>query len=139
MGLQVNWIAVAIAAIAGTATAGIWYQEAVFGKAWRRLTGVTPKQSKKAGSSPMIVLLLSNLITAIALAASISIVANAFGSKSVLFALTTGFVICSAFSLTTLVVHNGFELKRKRLTLINGAYQFVLFLGMTLIISLFGV
>jgi hypothetical protein len=33
------------------------------------------------------------------------------------------------FSLSTLVQHNGFEQKPGRLTVINSAYQLVLFLG----------
>lgn len=138
MELYLNWIAIFIATLVGTAIAGVWYQEPVFGKAWRSLTGVTPKQSKQAGNSPLIIMLVANFVTAATLAIAISIAAGFYGGDSILLALTVGFVICLAFSATTLVVHNGFELKRKKLTLINSLYQFVLFLSMALIIGVFG-
>jgi hypothetical protein len=40
------------------------------------------------------------------------------------------------FSATTLLQHNAFELKSARLTVLNSAYQLVLFLGMALTIRL---
>jgi hypothetical protein len=41
-----------------------------------------------------------------------------------------------AFSATTLLQHNAFELKPPRLTVINSAYQLTLFIAMTLAIGL---
>lgn len=138
MELHFNWIAILIATLVGTAIAGVWYQELVFGKIWRSLTGVTAKQSKQAGNGPLIIMLVANFVTAATLAIVISIVAEFYGHGSILLALMVGFVACLAFSVTTLVVHNGFELKRKKLTLINSMYQFVLFLSMALVIGVFG-
>ena len=54
------------------------------------------------------------------------------------FTLLNGLIAYLAFSATTLIVHNGFELKPKRLTLINNAYQLVLFVAMALVIGVFG-
>lgn len=139
MQIEINWLAVAIATFVGTAIAGVWYQEPVFGKAWRKATGVTPKQSKQAGNSPMVVLLLANFVTAIALASLVYVSAHYFKDYSVGFALLNGTAAGLALSATTLIVHNGFELKPKKLTLINVAYQLAIFLGMTLVIGLFGV
>ncbi|HEX8762131.1 MAG TPA: DUF1761 domain-containing protein [Candidatus Saccharimonadales bacterium] len=139
MHIEINWLAVAVATFIGTAIAGIWYQEAVFGKAWRKATGVTPKQSKQAGNSPMGVLLLVNFVTAVALAILVYISSHFFGNHSVGFALLNGAAAGLALSATTLIVHNGFELKPKKLTFINVAYQLAIFLAMTLVIGLFGV
>ncbi|HET9411646.1 MAG TPA: DUF1761 domain-containing protein [Candidatus Saccharimonadales bacterium] len=139
MYIEINWLAVVIATFVGTAIAGIWYQEPIFGKSWRKSTGVTPKQSKQAGNTPMVVLVLANFVTAIALAGLLYVSANFFKDYSVGFALLNGAVACLALSATTLVVHNGFELKPKKLTLINVSYQFAIFLCMALVISLFGV
>lgn len=139
MHIDINWLAVAIATFIGTAIAGIWYQEPVFGKAWRKATGVTPKQSRQAGNAPMVILLLVNLVTAIALACLVQICAYFFDDYSVPFAVLNGAVAALALSATTLIVHNGFELKPKRLTLINATYQLVIFMAMTLIIGLFRV
>lgn len=138
MTLEVNWLAVAVATFVGTAIAGIWYQEPVFGKAWRKATGVTPKQSKQAGNAPMVVLLLVNFVTAVALASLVYVSSHFFENYSVGFALLNGAVAGLTLSATTLIVHNGFELKPKKLTLINVAYQLAIFLAMTLVIGLFG-
>ncbi len=139
MQLEINWLAVAVATFAGTAIAGAWYQEPVFGKTWRKATGVTPKQSKQAGNTPMVVLLLSNFVIASALASLLYISAHFFKNYTVGFALLNGAAAGLALSATTLIVHNGFELKPKKLTLINVAYQLVIFLAMSLVIGLFGI
>ncbi len=138
MHIEINWLAVVIATFIGTAIAGVWYQEPVFGKAWRKATGVTPKQSKQAGNSPMVVLLLANFITALALAGLVYVSSHFFNNYTIGFALLIGAVAALALSATTLIVHNGFELKPKKLTVINVAYQLAIFLGMTLVIGLFG-
>lgn len=138
MQIEINWLAVVIATFVGTAIAGIWYQEPVFGKAWRKATGVTPKQSKQAGNAPMVVLLLVNFITAVALASLVYISSHFFQNYSVGHALLVGATAGLGLSATTLIVHNGFELKPKKLTLINVAYQLAIFLAMTLVIGLFG-
>lgn len=139
MQIEINWPAVAIATFVGTAIAGVWYQEPVFGKAWRKATGVTPKQSKQAGSAPMATLLLVNFVTAVGLASLVYIGAHYFQDHSVGFVLLVGAAAGLTLSATALIVHNGFELKPKKLTLINVAYQLAIFLAMTLVIGLFGV
>ena len=139
MEIEINWIAVIVASIIGTAIAGIWYQEPVFGKAWQKLTGVTPKRSRQAGKAPVIAMLLANFVTATALAWLIYVTSSFFENHTVWFALLNGLIACLTFSITTLLVHNGFEVKPKMLTMVNGAYQLVLFSSMTLVISLFGI
>lgn len=139
MEIQINWIAVIAATVIGTAIAGIWYQEPIFGKVWRKLTGVSPKQSKQAGNIPMIAMLLSNFMTATALASMIYVISNFFENHTIWFSLLGSSVACLAFSVTTLIVHNGFELKAKGLTVINSTYQLALFLSMALVISLFNI
>lgn len=138
MQIEINWLAVAIATLIGTVIAGVWYQDPVFGKAWRKATGVTPKQSKQAGNAPMVVLLLVNFVTAAVLASLVYISSHFFQDYSVGHALLVGAAAGLGLSATTLIVHNGFELKPKKLTLINVAYQFAIFLAMTLVIGLFG-
>lgn len=137
MQIEINWLAVVIATFIGTAIAGIWYQDPVFGKAWRKTTGVTPKQSKQAGNAPLIVLLIANFVTAAALAALVYVISHFFNDHSLGLALLIGATSGLALSVTTLIVHNGFELKPKKLTLINSAYQLTIFLAMSLVIGLF--
>ena len=139
MEISINWLAVALSTVVGMAVAMIWYSDwGLFGKAWRRWTGVTEEDSKKAGKTPFVLLLVANAITAIALEIGIAILAGYFKSNSVWLALLVGFAAWLGFSATTLLQHNMFEQKPPRLTLINNGYQLVLFLGMALVVGLLG-
>ena len=136
MELDINWLAVALATVASMIVAGVWYQDFAFGLPWKKMTKIDAKRAEKAGNTPMFVVLVVNLFTAIVLAAAISVVATHFGNSSVWLALATGVVIWLAFSATTLLTHNMFEQKPLKLTTINNGYQLAMFIVMTLIIGL---
>ncbi|MCZ4520022.1 DUF1761 domain-containing protein [Rhodococcus ruber] len=133
--MELDWLGVVLAIVAGMGVAGIWYGK-VFVAPWWQLTGITPQQSKNAGTRNMMQLLVANSITAVGLATAISVAFTAFGNESVWVALLVGLVAWMAFSATTLLQHNAFELKPPKLTLINCSYQLVLFLAMSLVIWL---
>lgn len=136
MEINISWLAVVVATVVGMAIAGLWYGRWGFVGVWRGLTGVTEEDSKRVGKRPFAVLLPSILVTALALAAGSSIASGFFGSDSIWLALAVGIVAWFGFSLSTLVQHNAFEQKPTRLTMINCAYQLVLFLGMALAVGL---
>jgi hypothetical protein len=134
--MEINWLGTALALVAGMVVAFLWYQKGFIADAWERLTGVTPERSRPARTRNMTQLLVANCVTAIGLAAGISITSEATGDDSVGLALLVGFVAWLAFSATTLLQHNAFELKPAKLTFINSGYQLVLFLAMSLVIGL---
>lgn len=137
--MDINWpttvLATVLAIAAGMVVAGVWYGK-VFVAIWWRLTGITPEQSKQASRRNMVQLLIANSVTAAGLAAGIETTWAAFGDDSVWLALLVGLVAWLTFSATTLLQHNAFELKPPKLTLLNCAYQLVLFLAMALVIGL---
>ena len=120
MNIEFNWIAILTATIAGTVVAGIWYSK-LFGKSWRELTGVTEADSKKAGKTPILILVVSNFITTLGM----GFILNQLQPESDL----SKFI----FSIT----NNTFELKPKKLTWINIAYQFTLFIVIALTLTFF--
>ncbi|MGH3351738.1 MAG: DUF1761 domain-containing protein [Nocardioides sp.] len=137
MELSVSWPAVAAAIVVGMAIAWVWYSDwGLVGGTWRQLTGVTKEDSAKAGKGPFAILVASIVVTALALAAACSIASAFFSSDSPWLHLAVGFTAWLGFSLSTLAQHNGFEQKPARLTMINSAYQLVLFLGMSLAVAL---
>lgn len=137
MELSISWPAVVVAIVVGMAIAWIWYSDwGLVGGTWRKLTDVTKEDSARAGKSPFVVLVISIVVTALALAAACSIASGFFGSDSVWLAFAVGLVAWLGFSLSTLAQHNGFEQKPARLTVINSAYQLALFLGMAFTIGL---
>lgn len=138
MGIHVNWLAVLTAIVASMILAKTWFTPKTFGKPWRKYTGITPADSKKAGKGPIVLTLFANIVTVIVIAMLINVSSVFFQDDSVLLALTIGFVTWLAFSATTLATHNAFEQKPKKLTLINNGYQLALFLITSLIIGWFG-
>ena len=135
MEIYINWLAVILATTASMVIAGAWYAK-FFADDWRKLTGVSAKDSAKVGKAPMLITLVANFITAVALAAAVSVGSTFLKSDSVWLALLIGFIAWLGFSATTLVQHNAFELKPKKLTFINNSYQLAIFLTMALVIFL---
>lgn len=138
MDIQINWFAVFVALIASMALAKVWFSAKLFGNAWRKLTGITPADSKKVGKKPITLTLFANAITVWVLAAVIYIGSVFFDDASVWSAVLIGFVTWLAFSATTLITHNAFEQKHQKLTAINNGYQLVLFVMTAAIVGLFG-
>ena len=135
--LRISWTAVVVAFVVGMAVAWVWYSDwGLVGGAWRRLTGVTKEASVRAGKGPFAILTVSIAVTAVALAVAWSVVSGLVGGDPVWPALAVGCTAWLGFSSSTLAQHNGFEQKPARLTVINGAYQLVLFLAMSLVIGL---
>lgn len=129
--MELSWLAVVVAIVVGMAIAMVWYSDwGLFGVKWRRLTGVTPADSARVAKSAFVTLLVSIVATALTLAAAVAVASAHFDSGSVWLALAVGLVAWIGLSLSTLAQHNGFEMKPATLTLINSAYQLVLFLGM---------
>lgn len=138
MNIHINWLAAIIALVASMVLAKTWFTPKTFGNQWRKYTGITPADSKKAGKKPIVLTLFANIVTVIALAVAISISSAFFQNNSVWLALLVGLVTWLAFSATTLATHNAFEQKPQKLTLINNGYQLVLFLATSAIIGWFG-
>lgn len=135
MNIDINWMAVVLATIASMVIAAVWYQDFSFGSSWKKLTKVDPERAKKAGKTPMLIVLVVNFLTAIVLAAFIAIIDHYFHNSSVWLALATGAVAWLAFSFTALLTHNMFEQKPFKLTLINNGYQLAIFVVMALVIG----
>jgi hypothetical protein len=133
--MEINWLATALALVAGMVVAGVWYGK-VFLVVWQKLTGIPPEDSKKASRKNTLQLLVAN-VTAVGLSAGVAIASAAFDNDSVWLALLVGLVAWLTFSASTLLQHNAFELKPPKLTLVNCSYQLVLFLAMALVIGLF--
>ncbi|MFC7624727.1 DUF1761 domain-containing protein [Microlunatus sp. GCM10028923] len=137
MELSISWLAVVAAIMVGMVIAWVWYSDwGLLGPRWRQLTGVTKADSVRAGKRPFVILVGSIIVTAVALALACAVAVGFFGGGSPWIELAVGAVAWLGFSASTLAQHNGFEQKPVRLTMINNAYQLVLFLGMSLVIGL---
>lgn len=133
--MQINWLGVLLALVAGMIVVGVWYGK-LFVATWWNLTGITPQQSRAARKRNMAQLLVANAVTVVGLAIAIEVATMATQGHSVWLALLVGAMAWLTFSATTLLQHNAFELKPPQLTIINSAYQLTLFLAMSLVIGL---
>lgn len=138
MEVQVSWLAVFLAAVSTMVVGSIWYTPKVFGKTWMKMTGV--KMGTKQTASEMMVMFggvfVASLITAFVLA-HVTYLSNQFFDNSFLQdALTTGFWLWLGFTALRFYVHDTFENRPRKLTLLNAAHELVTIEVMALIIGL---
>lgn len=81
--MDINWIGVLAAFVAGVVVAFLWYQKGPIADAWERLTGVTPERSRPVRARNMTQLAIANAVTA---------TAAATGNGSVWLALLAGLI-----------------------------------------------
>lgn len=139
--VEVNYIAVLLAAVSSMLVGSIWYTPAVFGKAWMKLAKVKP--DKKMTTSETVKLFgltfIAALVTAYVLA-HVTYLSNEFFSNTFLQdALSTGFWLWLGFVAARILTHDLFEGRPGKLTFLNLAHEFVTVMVMALIIGLFGV
>ncbi|WP_040167238.1 DUF1761 domain-containing protein [Microbacterium gorillae] len=135
--MDISWIGVLVAFVAGMVVAMAWYSKGAIADAWEALTGITPEKSKPVRTRNLVVLAVSNAATTIGLALAVGLTSAATGNHSVWMALAVGAGAWLALSASTLLQHNSFEQKPLKLTIINTGYQLALFLAITLVLGLF--
>jgi hypothetical protein len=136
MDVQINWLAVLLAAASAMVVGFIWYAKPVFGRIWMQLAGLTEAKLQKNMVWPMVTAAAGSLLTAYVLA-HVSFLAHSFFQNSYLMdALSTAFWMWLGFSLTTLVIHNSFEQKPWNLTWLAAFNRLVTIMVMGLIIGL---
>jgi Protein of unknown function (DUF1761) len=123
---EVNWLAVAVAAISTFVLGGLWYSPAMFLRAWQRGTGLTDEQLQKGGHPAKIYggALLLSLVAA-------AVFAMFLGPRPALgFAAAAGFAAGLCWVAASFGINYLFERKPLSLFLVNGGYhtvQFTLF------------
>jgi hypothetical protein len=139
MNVDINYWAVVLAAVSSMVVGSLWYMPAGFGKAWMRLSGVKPDRSKMTGGTMAWMygsVFVASLVTAYILA-HVTFLANTFFGDSFLSdALQTGFWLWLGFTAARFYVHDTFDMRRKKLTLLNAGHELVTVLVMALIIGL---
>lgn len=140
MDVDVNWLAIALAALSSMVVGSIWYTPALFGNAWMKMTGLKPEQMRGESSAAMAwkygSVFVASLVTAYILA-HVTFLANKwFGNSYLKDALCTAFWLWLGLTATRFYVHDTFEGRRKKLTIINTMHELVTLLVMALIIGM---
>jgi hypothetical protein len=140
MNVDVNYLAVFLAAVSSMVVGSVWYAQGVFGKVWANLAKIDLE--KKVKTREMATLLgltfLAALVTAYVLAHVTALSHAYFKNDFLQDALSTGFWVWLGFTALRFWTHDMFEGRRKKLTLLNVGNEFVTLMLMALVIGLFG-
>lgn len=141
MEVAVNYWAVLFAALSSMAVGSIWYSQGAFGKTWAKLAHI--KMDKKVSGSQMAVLLgstfIASLLTAYVLAHVTFLSHKFFGGEFLNTALNTAFWLWLGFTAARVFVHDSFESRPGKLTLMTVSHELVTIVVMALIIGFMGI
>ena len=139
MSIEINYEAVLLATLSSMVVGAIWYMPQLFGKSWMKITKVDP--SKTPGSPLKIygLTLLASFLTAYVLAHTTYIANQVIGSSYMSSAVSTAFWLWLGFIVSRLLVHDLFEQRPTKLTMLNAGHEFATVMVMALIIGGFGV
>ncbi|MEO6150814.1 MAG: DUF1761 domain-containing protein [Mucilaginibacter sp.] len=116
----INWPAVIVAALSGFAVGGIWYNPAVFGKAWMADSNLTQEEIAKGNKGKIFgFTFFFSLLMSANLAAFL-----ADPATDLAWGATAGF-LAGVWTFSAIAIHSLFELKSWRLIFINGGYSVV--------------
>ena len=134
MTIDINFWAVLLAAASSMVVGSVWYMPNVFGKAWAKLSGVKLGDMGKGKPADMVWMygsvFVASLVTAYILAAVTFLAQQFTGDTYMQDALTIALWLWLGFTATRMFVHDTFENRRKKLTLLNMAHELVTVLVM---------
>jgi hypothetical protein len=137
MGVELNWIAILLAAVSTMVVGSLWYGP-LFGKAWIKLAKV--KTDPNFGVKQAVPLyggaFLSSVLTATVIAIFAHIVSQYFTSNFLESSLWVGLILWAGFTAARVYMHDSFEGRRKKLTLLTVSHELVTISIMALIIGL---
>lgn len=136
MGVEVNWLAVVLAAVSSMVVGMVWYARSTFGNAWISLARMDKKQLDQANPMALVIAFVSSLVMAYVLAHVTFLSNNYFANSFLQDALTTGFWMWLGFIGIRILMHDAFEGRRKKLSMINAGNELVTIMIMSLIIGL---
>jgi hypothetical protein len=137
MGVELNWIAILLAAVSTMVVGSLWYGP-LFGKAWIKLAKV--KTDPNFGVKQAVPLyggaFLSSVLTATVIAIFAHIVSQYFTSNFLESSLWVGLILWAGFTAARVYMLDSFEGRRKKLTLLTVSHELVTISIMALIIGL---
>lgn len=139
MSVEVNYLAVILAAVSSMVVGMVWYIPSIFGNTWMKLTKVDPNKAPDNPAKTYGLTFLASLATAYVLAHVAFLSNKYFGNSFIQDAVTTAFWLWLGFTASRILVHDLFERRRLKLTLINSGHELATVLVMGVIIGLFGV
>jgi hypothetical protein len=137
MQVEVNYFAVLLAAVSSMVIGSIWYAPKVFGNTWKKLVDLDDKKMRKNAPRAMAIAFAGSLITAYILAHFIFLSHKFFGNNYMQDAVTTALWLWLGLTAVRFIVHDAFEGRPTKLTMLNIANEFVTIIVMGIVIGFF--
>lgn len=136
MNVEVNYLAVLLAALSSMVVGSVWYAPSVFGNTWMKLAHIERKKQMSTSDKLMFVwVFLLSLLTAYVLAHVTFLANRFFGNSFLQDALSTAFWVWLGFVVTRILTHSMFERKPAKLNLLALGNELVTIMVMGLIIG----
>lgn len=139
MQVEVNYIGVVLAALSSMVVGSIWYAPKVLGNKWAKLAELTPAHMRKGMARGLAITFAASLITAYILAHMIYVSHRFFANSFLQDAVTTAFWLWLGFTAMRILVHDVFEKRPVKLTLITIGNELAILLIMGLVLGLAGI
>lgn len=138
MEVSINAWAVVLGTVFSMGLGFLWFGP-LFAKPWAKFAKVSKEQMDNFNPFAMMGALVGSILVSYVLAHMTFLSYTFFGETFLSSALTTAFWVFIGFQLFIFIMHDSFEGRRKKLTLINAGYEFVRIVGVALIIGFMGV
>jgi hypothetical protein len=108
---NLNWLAVAVAALAYFAVGALWYAPPVFGRIWADAGGFSlPERGERPSAAIYVTPLIGSVLSSVAL----GMLAEATGTDSIAEGIALGLVIALGFAVPISLVTAQFESQKPR-------------------------
>jgi hypothetical protein len=136
MNVQVNYLAVLLAAISSMGVGALWYAKPMLGKTWMKLVKLDDKKMQKGATAALTFTFMASLVTAYVLAHVTYLSNQFFGNSFLQDALTTAFWLWLGLTAARMVTHDLFEQRSPGLTFMNIVHELITLEVMALVIGL---
>lgn len=136
MNVEVNWLAVFLAAVSTMVVGSVWYAKSVFGETWRKLVHLDEKKMTEGAAKAMSLTFLASLVTAYILAHVAYLSNSYYGNSFLQDSLTTAFWLWLGFTAARMLTHDLFEGRPSKLTVLNLVHELVTLMVMGGVIGL---
>lgn len=132
LNVEVDLLAVLLAAVAAMAVGFLWYSQMLFGKKWMRLVNLDPQKAKEAWTAPMVVSFICALVTAFLIGVLVTYIGAFNDYSEIMASVVTGLVVW-AFVALSMLMNYLYSRKSMNLWFIEVTHHLVSFVVMALV------
>jgi Protein of unknown function (DUF1761) len=131
----INYWAVLSAVVASMVIGFVFYHPAVFGRVWMRLVGHSEESMRGASVLVYPVVVVASFLTAWALAGATYLAHEFYQGSYIVSALITGWILWLAFTVARMLVHDLFDTRSLKITVLSAFNELLVITAMALIIG----